>query len=147
MSTEVNKSIEEDKTLLHPHFDPVLQTPVANLSPTMQIEREFNARGGLAVLGGPQADASPTLNNTGYYQNFANGWSIFRSPSTGAHEVHGDIRGKWAELGYERGFLGFPPTDETGTPADGREDAPMPPCRETGVLDTACRAANSIMTK
>ncbi len=92
------------------------QIPVGNLSPSMQIELKFNELGGQAVLGVPQGDAAPTLNNTGYFQNFSNGWSIFWSPGTGAHEVHGDIRGKWAELSWERGFLGYPLTDETGAP-------------------------------
>jgi uncharacterized protein with LGFP repeats len=42
--------------------------------------------------------------------------SIFWTPQTGAHEVHGAIRVKWAQLGGTRGFLGYPVTDETGTP-------------------------------
>jgi uncharacterized protein with LGFP repeats len=41
--------------------------------------------------------------------------SIYWSPATGAHEVHGDIRVKWARLGGTR-FLGLPLTDETGCP-------------------------------
>jgi uncharacterized protein with LGFP repeats len=45
--------------------------------------------------------------------------SIYFTPQTGAHEVHGDIRVKWAQLGGHRSFLGYPTTDETGTP-DGR---------------------------
>lgn len=28
------------------------------------------------------------------------------------HEVHGAIRDKWASLGYERGLLGYPISDE-----------------------------------
>src|SRR6202012_2078020 len=54
----------------------------------------------------------------GRSRDFQNG-SIFWTPQTGAHEVHGDIRVKWAQLGGTRGFLGYPITDETGTP-DGR---------------------------
>ncbi|NKX53669.1 LGFP repeat-containing protein [Arthrobacter mobilis] len=42
--------------------------------------------------------------------------TIVWSPQTGAHEVHGDIRIKWAQLGGTRGFLGYPLTDETGCP-------------------------------
>lgn len=44
------------------------------------------------------------------------GGSIYWTQQTGAHEVHGAIRIKWAQLGGERGFLGFPTTDETVTP-------------------------------
>ena len=32
--------------------------------------------------------------------------SIYWHPDTGAHEVFGAIRGKWAELGWETGTLG-----------------------------------------
>lgn len=34
--------------------------------------------------------------------------SIYWSPATGAHDVFGAIRDKWASLGFERGALGFP---------------------------------------
>lgn len=44
------------------------------------------------------------------------GGSIYWSPGTGAHEVHGDIRVKYAQLGGSRGFLGYPVTDELGCP-------------------------------
>ncbi|TWB93607.1 LGFP repeat-containing protein [Bradyrhizobium macuxiense] len=43
------------------------------------------------------------------YTHFERG-SIFSSPRTGAHEIHGPIRDKWAALGWDRG-LGFPKTD------------------------------------
>ena len=38
--------------------------------------------------------------------------SVYWTPSTGAHEVHGAIRLKWAALGFERGTLGYPTSDE-----------------------------------
>lgn len=38
--------------------------------------------------------------------------TIYWTPQTGAHEVHGDIRVKWARTRW----LGYPLTDETGTP-------------------------------
>src|SRR5262249_42436113 len=38
--------------------------------------------------------------------------SIYWTPGTGAHEVHGIIRDKWAALGWERSYLGYPITDE-----------------------------------
>lgn len=89
---------------------------VAQFSPANLIKSKFEKLGGQAVLGAPVADAAPAAGNTGYYQHFQNGWSIFWSQSTGAFEVHGAIRNKWAQLGWERGFLGYPLTDETGTP-------------------------------
>ena len=54
----------------------------------------------------------------GRARDYENG-SIYFTPQTGAHEVHGAIRLKWAQLRGHRGFLGYPTTDETGTP-DGR---------------------------
>jgi M6 family metalloprotease-like protein len=42
--------------------------------------------------------------------------SISWTPQTGAHEVHGLIREKWASLGRERSWLGYPLTDETPIP-------------------------------
>ncbi len=30
--------------------------------------------------------------------------------------MHGAIRAKWASMGWERSLLGYPVTDETGTP-------------------------------
>ncbi|MCF2526528.1 LGFP repeat-containing protein [Yinghuangia soli] len=37
---------------------------------------------------------------------------FYWTPKTGAHEIHGGILNKWWELGGERGFLGYPTTDE-----------------------------------
>lgn len=54
----------------------------------------------------------------GRFRDYANG-SIYWSPATGAHEVHGLIRVRWRELGAEKGVLGYPITDETVAP-DGR---------------------------
>ena len=54
----------------------------------------------------------------GRTRDFQNG-SIYWKPGVGAFSIHGGIRLKWVGLGAEEGFLGFPVTDETGTP-DGR---------------------------
>jgi uncharacterized protein with LGFP repeats len=40
--------------------------------------------------------------------------SIYWHPDTGAHEVYGAIRAKWAEMGFERSHLGFPVATEQG---------------------------------
>ena len=66
-------------------------------------------------LGQPTTGELVVPDRTGRYMHFAGG-SIYWSRKSDAHEVHGDIRGKWADLGWERSFLGFPVTDETGTP-------------------------------
>ncbi len=80
---------------------------------------KYNALGGSGgVLGAPLTDETGTPDGVGRYNHFEWG-SIYWTPQTGAQAVWGDIRARWAELGWELGFLGYPVTDETGTP-DGR---------------------------
>ena len=67
-----------------------------------------------SFLGYPVTDESRTSDGIGRYNHFQGG-SIYWSPQTGAHEVHGAIRGQYAALGWERSFLGYPVTDESGT--------------------------------
>jgi uncharacterized protein with LGFP repeats len=56
----------------------------------------------------------------GRARDYQNG-SIYWTPELGAFEVHGAIRVKWAQLGGERGVLGYPVTDELGCgPGNGR---------------------------
>jgi uncharacterized protein with LGFP repeats len=66
-------------------------------------------------IGAPKSDEFATPQIKGAGQHFEGG-SIYWSQATGAHEVHGDILGKWKSLGWENSFLGFPTTDETPTP-------------------------------
>ena len=73
---------------------------------------------GLPVDEGAGSAEMPTADGRGRCRDFQGG-SIYWKLQTGAFEVHGDIRIKWAQLRGERGFLGFPVTDELGTP-DGR---------------------------
>ncbi len=80
------------------------------------ISDKATALGGVDVLGSPQGPESRAPDGHGLFQHFGNGWSIYWTPETGAHEVHGAIRGKWSGLGWERSFLGYPVTDETATP-------------------------------
>jgi uncharacterized protein with LGFP repeats len=71
----------------------------------------------VSVLGYPVIDQTPTRNGIGAYNHFQMG-SIYWSPTTGAHEVHGAIRQEWASLGWEKSYIGYPTTDELIT-ADG----------------------------
>ncbi|MCF2528768.1 arylsulfotransferase family protein [Yinghuangia soli] len=68
-------------------------------------------------LGYPITNELPTAGNTGAYNHFQRG-SVFWSPATGAHEVHGGIRDAWARVGWQGGRLGFPTSDEFA-PSDG----------------------------
>ncbi|WTW95901.1 hypothetical protein OG216_22080 [Streptomycetaceae bacterium NBC_01309] len=70
------------------------------------------------TFGFPLTSELTTPDGRGRFNHFQGG-SIYWTPWTGAHEVHGAIRDKWAQLGWERGVLGYPLTDELVTP-DGR---------------------------
>jgi len=81
----------------------------------LSIGQKYAALGGEnGFLGRPTGDERQTRERTGRYRHYKNG-SIFSSPQTCAHEVHGEIRAKWETLEWERGF-GFPLTDELPTP-------------------------------
>lgn len=70
-----------------------------------------------ALLGAPLTDELPCPDGHGRFVHFANGGSIYWTPETGPHEVHGGIRAKWAALGWERcAFLGYPVTNEMPCP-------------------------------
>lgn len=76
----------------------------------------------MGFSGDPITEERTAPDGTGRYRHyrFAGSqmeWSIYWHPSTGAHEIHGSIRDKWASLGWE-GY-GYPITDELTTP-DGR---------------------------
>ncbi|HEY5924294.1 MAG TPA: hypothetical protein VIV11_21605 [Kofleriaceae bacterium] len=81
-----------------------------------QIDTKYRALGGCgSFLGKPITGEHGTPDGVGRYTVFEHG-SIYWTPQTGAFEVHGLIRDKWKELGWEAGLLGYPITDETGTP-------------------------------
>jgi glucose/arabinose dehydrogenase len=59
----------------------------------------------------PTSDIVRSTDGRGYYANFEGG-SIYWSPGTGAHSVTGGIRTRWRALNAERGYLGYPTSDE-----------------------------------
>ncbi|MFP5218164.1 MAG: S8 family serine peptidase [Actinomycetes bacterium] len=71
-----------------------------------------------SALGYPTTDELPTHEGRGRYNHFERG-TICWSPTTGAREVRGAIRSTWARLGWTASAVGYPITDERGTP-DGR---------------------------
>lgn len=78
------------------------------------IVQHYQQLGGSAsFLGTPVGSAYDIAG--GRAQDYTAG-TIYWSPSTGAHEVHGAIRGRYLAFGGPAGLLGFPLTDETGTP-------------------------------
>jgi LGFP repeat/PAN domain len=84
--------------------------------PTKGIYAEWKALGlSSGFLGHPVTDETATPDGIGRYNHFQNG-SIYWSPTTGAHEVHGAIRSEWARRGWEQSSLGYPISDETDDP-------------------------------
>jgi len=67
------------------------------------------------IMGFPVTDELAHPDGRGRFNDFQGG-TIYWTPTTGAHEIHGRIRDKWAQLGGTRSFLGYPLTDETPTP-------------------------------
>lgn len=82
----------------------------------LAIDSKYTKLGGSAgFLGGVIEGLSKTPDGVGFFKRYVGG-SIYYSPRTGAQEIGGSIRDKWASLGWERSFLGYPATDETVTP-------------------------------
>ena len=78
------------------------------------ISDKYDALGGPSgFLGAPTGPESSTPDGVGRFQHYQFG-SIYWTPQTDAHEVHGAIHAKWSTLGWEN--FGYPSTDETGTP-------------------------------
>lgn len=105
-------------TLPPPTYPNPPQYPTAEqMAPCLSaISAKYTALGGTAsVLGaatGAVVGYFGTMGAVQCYRDFTYG-SIEWSAATGAHELHGDIRGKWASLGYDMSFLALPTTDET----------------------------------
>nr|WP_298830182.1 hypothetical protein [uncultured Planococcus sp.] len=77
---------------------------------------------GLEKFGYPITDELPTPDGKGRFNHFRSlhepgkpEKSIYWHPETGAHQVFGAIRGRWAALGWEKGPLGYPVSAETPT--------------------------------
>lgn len=81
---------------------------------TVTIEQKYRELGGRnSLLRAPVDEERSCPDRVGRFRRFEQG-VIYWHPATGAHEVHGAINTKWAELGGERSFLGYPTSDELG---------------------------------
>jgi hypothetical protein len=96
-----------------PFSDPVQVDPKAKAAKDAIAAKYLSLGAETGFLGAPVGFEGG--NSTGFYQRYNGGW-IFWSEQTGAFEVHGDILAKFLSLGLGAGLLGFPLTDETGTP-------------------------------
>jgi uncharacterized protein with LGFP repeats len=77
------------------------------------IRQKYLALGAeTSILGYPRSDETGTPDGVGRFNHFQGG-SIYWTPGTSAHEVHGLIRDYWAQHGWERNpQIGYPITDE-----------------------------------
>ncbi|WP_275900314.1 hypothetical protein [Pyxidicoccus trucidator] len=82
------------------------------------IKAKYDAMNGPALLGSCQAGELAAPDGVGRFNHFERG-SIYWTPTLGAHVVMGSIRGRWEQLNWERGPLGYPIIDEWTAP-DGR---------------------------
>jgi hypothetical protein len=83
---------------------------------TDAIDAKYQALGGASsLLGAPTTAEQGTPDGIGRFRVYDNG-SIYWTAQTGAFEVHGQIRDEYKAVGWEAGILGYPITDETGTP-------------------------------
>lgn len=84
------------------------------------IYKKWKTLGGIK-WGIPDTDELTCPDKIGRYNHFNNSFaSIYWSPKSGAQGIWGDIRKKWASLGYERSYLGYPITDEVDFPEKGK---------------------------
>lgn len=74
---------------------------------------------GRVNFGYPYTDETATADGRGRYNHFRAMHlpgnpeaSIYWTPQTNAHAIYGDIRKKWASIGWERSPLGYPTSDE-----------------------------------
>jgi hypothetical protein len=104
--------------VIHKPPAPVLATSVgssdAYWSPILGAYQRLGGQGGVL---GSSTSAELTIPG-GKVQHFQHG-DIFWSAATGAHEVHGAIGAKYAQLGGPASFLGFPTGDEAAGQVSG----------------------------
>ncbi|WP_143018658.1 DNRLRE domain-containing protein [Geodermatophilus sp. DSM 45219] len=75
------------------------------------VRDKYYALGGPGGTLGLPTNSTAPLRDSGSFNHFQHG-SIYFSPATGAHLIKGGTRDKWASLGWENSYLGFPTTDE-----------------------------------
>ncbi len=86
------------------------------------ISNRYSELGGPGgSMGLPTTDELGTPDRIGRF-NFFTGGGIYWSPNSGAHQVQGAILAAWAAMGFERGFLGYPISNEYDVPDGRRSD-------------------------
>ena len=72
-------------------------------------------------LGFPVTSETATPDGVGRYNHFEGG-SVYWSPATGAFSVRGGVLARWAGIGWERSYLGYPVSEEYDVPGGRRSD-------------------------
>jgi hypothetical protein len=82
------------------------------------IYAEYQNLGGLeGFLARPVGDTRRVPDGRGSFHEFEGG-TVYATATTGAHEVHGQIRERWLALGGPGGYLGYPTSGELAELAD-----------------------------
>lgn len=76
-----------------------------------EVLSEYARVGYESGYGYPRSDEQPSSCRAGTRSGFEGGL-IVKGPATGAHSVYGTVLSKWASMGYECSFLGFPKSHE-----------------------------------
>lgn len=85
---------------------------VACAAGATEISDKYTQLGGAGgFLGAGLDPEKSTPDGVGKFRHYQNG-SIYFHPQAGAHEVHGLIRQRWAQVGWELSAYGYPMTDE-----------------------------------
>ena len=109
------------------------------------IVDDYLALGGPSgLVGTPVTDELATPDGAGRFNHFtgSGGASIYWTPTSGAHQVQGLIRRRWAALGWERGRLGYPTRSEYQVPGGRRstfQHGSISWTAATGALDVSYR--------
>ncbi|WP_157823234.1 LGFP repeat-containing protein [Psychromonas sp. MB-3u-54] len=112
---KTDESTTADKIGRYNHFDraSIYWTPQSGAHEVADfiLEKWQELGSEKSFLGYPVTDPLRAADKVGLYNHFQNG-SIYWTPKTGAHEVHGAIRSKWQALGWDQSSLGYPVSDE-----------------------------------
>ncbi|MET0236545.1 MAG: PQQ-dependent sugar dehydrogenase [Kibdelosporangium sp.] len=85
------------------------------------IYEKWQALGAEAFNGYPATDELTLPDGIGRLNAFERGY-IYWHPAVGANELHGGIYDRWAVLGWERSYLGYPTSDEFDIPGGRRSN-------------------------
>ena len=78
------------------------------------LTRYLQLGGPGGIMGLPTSDETATTGAAGHFNTFSRA-TMYWSPATGAHEVHGAILARYLQLGGPASILRIPTSDETAT--------------------------------